>query len=70
MAILRPKEIRKLSGADRAKRLQELRLELAKERAQTRVGANAASPGRVREIRRTIARLHTIAVEQKKGVGK
>lgn len=64
MAILRPSEIRKLNAADRQKRASELRLELAKERAKVAVGAAATSPGRLREIRRSLARLETVRTEE------
>ncbi len=64
MAILRPGEIRKLAPAERQKRALELKLELAKERAKAAVGASAGSPGRLREIRRTLARIETIAGEE------
>ncbi|MBU0953084.1 MAG: 50S ribosomal protein L29 [Nanoarchaeota archaeon] len=71
MAILRPKEIRKLSAADRQKRLHDLHLELAKERGQIAVGASTTSPGKIAEIRKTIARVHTINNEEKrKGASK
>src|SRR3989338_9906563 len=64
MAILRPDEVRKLAPAERQKRGLELKLELAKERAKAAVGASAGSPGRLREIRRTLARIETIAGEE------
>lgn len=57
MAILRRKEIRALSEKDRADRLRELQLELAKERASSEIGGSVKSPGRIGEIRKTIARM-------------
>jgi len=59
MAILRSKVIRNLSREELAKKLAELRLELAKERAQIAIGGTPANPGRVRELRITIARILT-----------
>jgi large subunit ribosomal protein L29 len=59
MAILRSREIRKLEKPEAEKKLKELRLELAKERANIAIGAAASSPGKVRELRKTIARLET-----------
>ena len=44
---------------DMKKRLVELKLELSKSRAQIAVGGSAQNPGRVRELRRTIARMLT-----------
>lgn len=63
MAILRPKDIRKLKPEELDKRLSELQLELSKERANISVGASTTSPGRIREIKKTIARIKTIRGE-------
>lgn len=64
MAIIKRKELKNLSDEDIEKRLADLRLELGKERAAAYVGA-AKSPGKIREIKRTIARLLTIKKERK-----
>lgn len=60
MVILRAKEIRELDEKELDKRLGELRLELAKARAQVEIGGAPPNPGRIREIKRTIARALTI----------
>ena len=59
MAILRSKDIKKLSEKDLDKRIFELKLEMAKEKAKISIGAQTSSPGKIREIRRTIARIET-----------
>jgi len=59
MAIIKPREIHGMSDKDIGKRLAELKLELAKNRGQIAVGGSASNPGRVRELRKTIARLLT-----------
>ena len=59
MAILRTKEMKKLEAKELDKKLGELRLELAKERGNINIGASVGSPGRLKEIRRTIARILT-----------
>ena len=64
MAILRKKEIRKMDEKDINKKVGELKLELAKERANIKIGANVISPGRISEIRKTIARANTIKREK------
>ena len=64
MTILRTKEIRKLGEKDLNKKLHELRLELAKEKANISVGGTVSSPGRSREIKKTIARILTINEEK------
>ncbi|MFH0928764.1 MAG: 50S ribosomal protein L29 [Candidatus Aenigmatarchaeota archaeon] len=42
-----------------ASRLSELRLELAKERSQIAIGGSASNPGRIKEVKKTIARILT-----------
>lgn len=66
MAILRTKDIRKLGPKELDKKLGELNTELAKERANIAIGASVSSPGRLREIKRTIARINTIRNEPAK----
>lgn len=41
------------------KRLSELRLDLAKERGQIVIGGAISNPGKLREVRKTIARILT-----------
>ena len=65
MAILRSKEIRKLEEKDLKTKIYDLKLELAKERANIRIGASVTSPGKLREIRKTIARIETIRREKR-----
>jgi len=65
MAILRSKDIRKLSAKEIDEKIIELQRELAKERANIAIGASVSSPGKIREMRRTIARLKTIKAEKK-----
>jgi large subunit ribosomal protein L29 len=64
MAIIRKKDIRKLEDKELEKKLGEMRLELAKQKASVKIGATVTSPGRVREIRKTIARGLTIKKER------
>ena len=65
MAILRMKEIRKMDHKETDKNLRELRLELSKERANIHIGANVTSPRRIKDIRKTIARILTVREEKK-----
>ncbi|WXG42826.1 MAG: 50S ribosomal protein L29 [Promethearchaeati archaeon SRVP18_Atabeyarchaeia-1] len=60
MAILRMKEIRGLTPAERGKKLDELRAELTRSRALRTGGGTVESPGRIKEIRRAIARILTV----------
>ncbi|MCK4809051.1 MAG: 50S ribosomal protein L29 [Candidatus Aenigmarchaeota archaeon] len=63
MAILRAKVIRDMRAEDRSKKLKELKLELFKEKGKIDVGGISDNPGKIREIRRTIARILTIDKE-------
>jgi len=59
MAILKMKKIRELSEKELEERTRELKLELSKEKASSEVGT-VKNPGRIREIRRTLARILTL----------
>ena len=56
-------ETRKMKPEDLAKRLAELRLELAKELGSVKMGRAVKNPGKVRELRRAIARALTVQRE-------
>ncbi|MFW6382913.1 MAG: 50S ribosomal protein L29 [Haloferacaceae archaeon] len=64
MAILYPDEIRDMTPAEREVELEELETELLNVRAQQATGAQLENPGRLRELRRTIARIKTIQREE------
>jgi large subunit ribosomal protein L29 len=65
MPIMRIKEIANMSNDDRAKRLSELRAELARMKTMIRAGGAIENPSRVRELRKAIAKILTIENEQK-----
>lgn len=44
---------------ERLKKKKELELELAKERSSAAIGGTVKNPGRLKEVRRTIARINT-----------
>jgi large subunit ribosomal protein L29 len=67
LAILKKKQLKEMADNDMINRLSELRLELAKDRGQIALGGTPSNPGRVREVRRTIAKIIT---EQKRRSGK
>lgn len=64
MAIIKKKELRKMSEKDMKKKMTELQLEFSKERASINIGATVTSPGRLKEIRKTIARMKTVKNEE------
>lgn len=63
MAILRASEIRAMSLDERADEIEALRSELVRERALTSAGGAPENPGRIGEIKRTVARIKTIQHE-------
>ncbi|KAF5420954.1 MAG: 50S ribosomal protein L29P [ANME-2 cluster archaeon HR1] len=63
MAILRVDEIRNMSREERLDELDNLNNELIRERAIASAGGAPENPGRIGEIRRTIARIKTINKE-------
>ncbi|MDY6761552.1 MAG: 50S ribosomal protein L29 [Candidatus Nanohaloarchaea archaeon] len=67
MAILTSDEAREMGRNELEERLDDLNLELAKERGQIAVGGFPEDPGRISEIRRTIARIKTVLHEQQSG---
>ncbi|MCD6248220.1 MAG: 50S ribosomal protein L29 [Hadesarchaea archaeon] len=66
MAILKSDEIRDMSLEEMEAKLEELSSELARVRGMAATGGSLESPGRIRELRRTIARLKTIMKEKSK----
>jgi large subunit ribosomal protein L29 len=64
MAILRASEIRDMSERERAEELEELETELLNAKAVQAAGGAPENPGRISELRRTIARIKTIQNEE------
>ncbi len=65
MAILRLKEIIDMSQEARLKKLVDLRTELARLKTMVKAGGAVENPTRIRELRKTIARLLTVENENK-----
>jgi large subunit ribosomal protein L29 len=66
MAILRNDEIRTMNDTEKQEELDKLKLELIRERAIASAGGAPENPGRIKEIKKTIARIRTIQKESKK----
>ena len=64
MPILRIKDIRAMSSEERRERIDELRTELTRLRTMVKAGGSIDNPSRVRELRKTIARILTIETEE------
>jgi large subunit ribosomal protein L29 len=60
LAILRKREIGQMLPDERKKKISELRAELTTIRTQVKSGGTVDNPARVRELRRTVARLLTV----------
>ncbi|MHC1590647.1 MAG: 50S ribosomal protein L29, partial [Candidatus Helarchaeales archaeon] len=65
MAILRMKEIRKMTPEERMKKLNELRNELSKQRALISSGGALENPCKARVLKKTIARILTVQNEER-----
>ena len=64
MAILHVEEIRDMTPAEREAELDDLETELLNAKAVQAAGGAPDNPGRVGELRRTIARIKTIRREE------
>jgi len=62
---LRIRDLRKLNDEGLEKRLNQLKLELLKERGNIEMGGNIKNPGKIKVIRRDIARILTLKKEKK-----
>ena len=61
------KEIRAIDKKDLSKRLAELRLELTKEIANVKRGRPIKNPGKIRVLRKSIARILTVKNQKPEG---
>jgi len=66
MAILKKKELKKANRKELEDKLNELQLELAKEKGNINIGATVTSPGKIKEIKKTIAQIKTRLNEEVK----
>ena len=68
MAIIKKSKIRELTDAELAAKLYEFQKELNSERGMLASGGRTSNPGKIRELRRTLARTLTIIHERKLGI--
>ncbi|QUH23910.1 50S ribosomal protein L29 [Methanobacterium alkalithermotolerans] len=66
MAILRSKEIRDMELDEIHKKLDELKAEYAKNVSKSSAAGVYENPGKIKELKRTIARVLTIINEKEK----
>lgn len=70
MPILRMRDLRDMSPRERERRLRELRTELLRLRTMVEAGGAVENPARIRELKRTVARILTVENEEKTGAKK
>jgi large subunit ribosomal protein L29 len=68
--ILRLKDIKDMSTEERAKKVSELRAELARLKTMVKAGGAVENPARIRELRKAVAKILTIENEDKLGLRK
>ncbi|MDR2623069.1 MAG: 50S ribosomal protein L29 [Methanobrevibacter sp.] len=66
MAILRSKDIWEMDIEDIQEKLAELKKELAKNVSKSSAAGVNENPGKIRELKRTIARVITIMTQKQK----
>ncbi|HZY94803.1 MAG TPA: 50S ribosomal protein L29 [Candidatus Bathyarchaeia archaeon] len=59
MPILRKRDINQMLPEERTKKITELRAELTTIRTSVKAGGTVENPARIREMRKTVARLLT-----------
>lgn len=64
MAILTAEEARDMDTSELKEQLTDLQKELVEERGQIEVGGFADNPGRMKEMKKTIARIKTVLNER------
>ncbi|GAA0278147.1 50S ribosomal protein L29 [Halobacterium noricense] len=64
MAILHTEEIRDMTPAEREAELEDIETELLNAKAVKAAGGAPDNPGRIGELRRTVARIKTIQREE------
>jgi large subunit ribosomal protein L29 len=66
MSIFRVEELRRMSDKERNEELESLMNDLLRERGVIATGGSPDNPGRVGEIKRTIARIKTVQREEQR----
>ena len=64
MPIMRMSQIREMSREDQERRLEEFKTELSKVKTMIKAGGSIENPGRVKALKRTIARVLTVMREE------
>ena len=67
---MKKKDLKKTSPAELKKRLEELKKELMKYNSQISTGIPSENPGRIRAVKKTIARIKMLLHKYEIGEGK
>lgn len=59
MAIFRAEEVRQFSDVELKEQMDKLKMELIQHYGKVSAGGSTENPGRIRELRRTVARMMT-----------
>jgi len=70
MAIIKSSKIREMADAELQAKLFEFQKELNSERGMVATGGRTSNPGKIRELRRSVARVITIMHERKLGIAR
>lgn len=62
------KQLKELDSAELSRKMDEIRLELMKLKAQTATGTNPKNTSQIRQLRRTIAKIRTTGKLENPGV--
>ncbi len=65
MAILRTDDIRNMNENELKEKIRDMKTEIMEERGQIETGGFADNPGRIKEMKRTIAKIKTVLNERK-----
>jgi len=65
MAILRTEDIREMSEKELKEKMRDMKTEIMEERGQIETGGFADNPGRIGEMKKTIARIKTVLNERR-----
>lgn len=68
MAIIKKSKLREMPDAELAAKLFEFRKELNAERGMLASGGRTSNPGKIRELRKSVARVLTLQHERKLGI--
>ena len=68
MAIIKKSKIREMTDSELQSKLFEFQKELNTERGMLATGGRTSNPGKIRTLRKTIARIMTIIHEKKLGM--